>query len=60
MVASFELKPHQFQEAWTWIFGQWFPESGYQPADGQPFEMYSKEPENGICPVDICIPVKPL
>jgi len=60
MVASFELKPHQFQEAWTWIFGHWFPESGYQPADGQPFEMYSREPEDGTCFVDICIPVKPL
>lgn len=59
-VARFELSSSQFQEAWSWLYGEWLPVSGYQPDDKPCFEMYPKEPENGLFTVDICIPVKPV
>jgi len=59
-VASFELNGKQFAEAWQWVYSEWLPQSGYQPDDKAPFEMYPKKPENNIYYTDICIPVKPL
>jgi AraC family transcriptional regulator len=59
-VASFELGPQDYQEAWSWLFGEWFPASGYQPDDGPCMEMCSDKTENGKHVVDICVPVKPL
>ena len=60
VVARFELGPKDFQEAWEWVYGYWFPTSGYQPDDKVCFEMYPEEPKNGKFIVDICVPVKPL
>ncbi|MBM3420658.1 MAG: AraC family transcriptional regulator [Bacteroidetes bacterium] len=60
VVARFNVDATQFQEAWNWLYGQWFPESGYQPDDRPCFEMYPEEPKNGRFTVDICVPVKPL
>ncbi len=60
VVARFKLGAKDYEKAWSWLFGSWFPESGYQPADGLSFEMYPEEPEDGKMIVDICIPVKPL
>lgn len=58
-VARFELTGHDFQKAWDWIYGQWLPNSGYQP-DAKPyFETYPEEPKDGKFIVDFCIPVKP-
>jgi AraC family transcriptional regulator len=60
-VARFELDETQYGEAWQWVYGTWLPESGYQPADGAPFEHYpDPEPKNGKMTVEICLPVKPL
>lgn len=62
-IASFELFPNQYPEAWQSIYGGWLPDSGYQPDDGAPLEMYKNDPREhpeGKCLVDICIPVKPL
>ncbi|MBN1531388.1 MAG: AraC family transcriptional regulator [Spirochaetes bacterium] len=62
-MARFELLPHEYGEAWAWVFSQWFPNSGYQCADGPCFELYQHQ---GSCDdgkkavVDICVPVKPL
>jgi AraC family transcriptional regulator len=61
-MARFELLPHEYQEAWSWLFSQWLPSSGYQPGDGPCFELYQHQ---GTCEgektvVDICVPVKPL
>lgn len=61
-VAHFELLPDQYLEAWNAVYGDWLPQSGYQPDDRFCFEMY---PFNATTPegkhiVDICIPVKPL
>lgn len=60
VIARFELKDDEFQEAWDWVMGHWFPQSGYQPDDKPCFEMYPEEPKDGKFTVDICVPVKPL
>ena len=60
-VATFELLPPEFPEAWSWLFGTWFPGSGYQPDDQLCFELYPfQQPQNGKIAVHICVPVKPL
>lgn len=60
VVARFELTAQDFQHAWNWVYGEWFPTSGYQPDDKPCFEMYPEEPKDGKFVVDICVPVKPL
>jgi AraC family transcriptional regulator len=60
VVARFELTDQEFQQAWDWVYGSWFPESGYQPDDKPCFEMYPEEPKDGKFVVEICVPVKPL
>jgi AraC family transcriptional regulator len=60
VVARFELTAQDFQEAWEWVYGQWFPTSGYQPDDKPCFEVYPEEPKDGKFIVDICVPVKPI
>jgi AraC family transcriptional regulator len=62
-LAHFELKPDEYGQAWQQVFGQWLPNSGYQPDDGPCFELYhnhcTDHPE-GLAVLDICVPVKPL
>jgi AraC family transcriptional regulator len=60
VVARFELSEQDFPEAWGWVYGCWFPSSGFQPDDKPCFEMYPEEPKDGKFVVDICVPVKPL
>lgn len=60
VIARFELTAQDFQQAWDWLYGQWFPASGYQPDEKPCFEMYPEEPKDGKFVVDICVPVKPL
>ncbi|HOP03839.1 MAG TPA: GyrI-like domain-containing protein [Tenuifilaceae bacterium] len=60
VIARFVLDATQFSEAWQWVYGQWLPNSGYQPDDKPCFEMYPEEPKDGKFTVDICVPVKPL
>lgn len=60
MIARFEVGPHEFGEAWNWVYGEWLPTSGYQPDDKPCYEMYPEEPKDGKFVVDICVPVKPL
>lgn len=60
VVARFEVDATQFAQAWQWLYGEWFPKSGYQPDDKPCFEMYPEEPKDGKFTVDICVPVKPL
>ena len=60
VIARFEVTASEFQEAWDWLYGQWFPQSGYQPDDKPCFEAYPEEPQNGKFVVDICVPVKPM
>ena len=62
VVGSFEIDAMQFKEAWDAVC-LWLSESGYQPADANPYELYhndhEKHPEKKFI-VDICIPVKPM
>lgn len=60
VIARFELTAQDFAQAWGWVYGEWFPSSGYQPDDKPCFEMYPEEPKDGRFIVDICVPVKPL
>jgi len=60
VIARFELTAQDFQQAWDWVYGQWFPTSGYEPDDKPCFEMYPEEPKDGKFIVDICVPVKPI
>lgn len=60
VMARFVVTSEQFQQAWDWVFREWFPSSGYQPDDKPCFEMYPEEPKDGKITVDICVPVKPL
>lgn len=62
-MAYFELKSDQYEAAWKAVYGEWLPQSGYQPADSPCFEQYLNNPKEhpeGLCQVNICIPVKPL
>jgi AraC family transcriptional regulator len=62
-VARFELAEDEFQEAWNYVYGEWLPESGYQPDDRPCFERCCNDPathpeKKHI--IDICVPVKPI
>jgi len=59
-VAQFELRGSEFELAWQWVYGQWLPNSGYQPDDKPYFEQYAAPPQNGIYSIELCLPVKPL
>ena len=62
VVGSFEISPHEFEQAWNTVC-LWMADSGYQPSDGNPYELYHNNHEDhpeGKFIVDICIPVKPL
>jgi AraC family transcriptional regulator len=55
----------QINDAWDKFMGEWFPDSGYQPAspDLPCFEIYretEKDKKAGRFVVDLCEPVKPL
>ena len=58
--ARFVLAQNEFRNAWSWVYGTWFPQSGYQPDYKPCFEFYPEAPSNNKYTVDLCIPVKPL
>lgn len=62
VVGSFEIDASQFTESWNSVC-VWLSESGYQPDDKNPYELYhnnhEEHPEKKFI-LDICIPVKPL
>lgn len=60
VVARFNIRVTEFQQAWDWVYGKWLPASGYQPADGPCFEMYPEPMKADKFTVDICVPVIPL
>lgn len=52
-----------FWPAWRALYGEWLPQSGFQPDDRLCFEQYLNDPKedpDGIMIVDMCVPVKPL
>lgn len=58
VVARFHVSSDQFQLAWDWLMGKWFPQSNYQPDDKICFELYHGEAKNGVFKVDLCVPVR--
>ena len=60
VVCRFELTENDFQDAWNWVYGNWLPQSGYQPDDKPYFETYPEEPKGNKFIVDFCVPIKPL
>lgn len=60
-VGHFEINPEEFEQAWNTMC-HWLSESGYQPGDANPYELYHHpNPGSGkYFSVDICIPIKPL
>ncbi|MCK5029357.1 MAG: AraC family transcriptional regulator [Bacteroidales bacterium] len=61
-VGHFEIDVTEFEQAWN-AMCIWVSESGYQPADENPYELYHADPEHHPehkFVLDICIPVKPL
>ena len=62
-IGHFELDVDEYEQAWKTMYGDWLSQSGYQPDDKPPFEIYHNDPNQHPKKkhiVDICIPVKPL
>jgi AraC family transcriptional regulator len=63
VVGKFELAEQEYGAAWQLIYGQWLPQSGYQPDDRPAYERMlnnpDEHPEHKHI-VEICVPVKPL
>lgn len=62
VVGHFDIGVDGFEDAWRSVC-LWMSESGYQPSDELPYELYhdhSGEEENMRFVLDICIPVKLL
>jgi AraC family transcriptional regulator len=60
-LARFELGVDEYQQAWDTVFGEWLPQSGFEPDDRPCFEMYHNDPQThpeNKSIVDICVPVR--
>jgi AraC family transcriptional regulator len=57
-VGTFQLGNDEYAKAWDYMYSEWLPQSGYQPAPEASFERYSSHCEaDGKMMVDICVPV---
>ena len=60
LVAEFRLTSDQFPAAWQWAYGEWLPQSAYEPDDRLPYEEYLGQPdEQGVHHVALVVPVRP-
>jgi AraC family transcriptional regulator len=62
-VGRFEGYGNELEIAYKVLYGKWLPDSGCQPADSPPYEIYYSTPQNhpeGKFIVDLCIPIKSL
>jgi len=61
-VLRFEGPREQIPSAYGALYGEWLPQSGYQPTDTPCYEVYYGNPEirPGCMAFDICMLVKPL
>ncbi len=62
-VGHFEISQSEFGAAWNYLYGEWLPNSGCQPRDTFPFELYVNDPNThsqGKHLVDIYMPIEPL
>ncbi len=59
-VGHFEISVTEFENAWNTMC-VWMTESGYEPGEGNPYELYYADPQNhpeNKFVLDICIPLK--
>lgn len=62
-LVRYEIDSDQFGQAWEWVYGQWLPDSGYQPDDRPALELYHNDPDQHPERkhiLDIAVPLKPL
>ena len=62
-VATVEIDPSQYGEAWDRLMTDWMPQSGYQPDGRLCYELYLNNPEKhpeGKHIVEICEPIRLL
>lgn len=62
-VAYFRINSNEYGDAWSSVYGEWLPESGYQPDERPSFEMCLNDPKRdpeGKHEINICVPVIPL
>jgi AraC family transcriptional regulator len=61
-VYSCDVGNYDFYTHWNGFLGGWFPESGFQPADGPSFEFYDNflEKSPRFIRTEICIPIRDL
>jgi AraC family transcriptional regulator len=59
-VYHFKGKQNQIKHAYSYLYGVWLPESGWEPKDRPALEIYSGAPQQNYLAYDICLPVKPL
>ena len=57
LVCKCELTAQDFPKVWNWIYGHWFPNSKYIPAEKPYFERYIEQPVGSTIKVEFCIPV---
>ncbi|MBN2008211.1 AraC family transcriptional regulator [candidate division KSB1 bacterium] len=62
-VYRFEGAVNDIENAYSRLYGEWLPNSGYQPADRPAYELYIATPDThpeGKYVAEICLPVIPL
>lgn len=63
-VFSFSGNSEHVFKAYEWIYGTWFPESGYEPGISPGYENYfdifSKPRKSNLIEYEICIPVEKI
>jgi len=59
-VYHFKGKQNQIKSAYSYLYGEWLPESGWEPKDRPALEIYTGPPQYKNLTYDICLPVKPL
>jgi predicted transcriptional regulator YdeE len=54
---------HKVQRAWTHLFANWLPASGYEPADAPYLELFRDSDDSkgwSILDLDCCVPIRPI
>lgn len=62
IVGRFSVKPHEYVNAWNFMYTKWLPNSGYVPDDKVAFELYPpiETDSEEVRIVDLYIPIIPL
>jgi len=57
--AVFECKMESISQTWGYIYGEWFPTSGYEHDKNYDFEYFPPDGSEAGSPVYIHVPIKP-